>query len=678
MGHPEDTYGRELAAPRNVGIGPMMAAEVVGDLLYTIGEGRLHILDIRDPPEPDLVGSLDGLGNTRQIAVRGRVVAITSREDGAFIVEVNRPDEPKLLCHYDAIEVATGVAISGDVLFLACRGHGVELVDISDPAKPRHLSTARTGESQSVAVQNGYAYVGVWGSSELVAVDVRDTSDPVITARCPLDGYGDGVAVTDDTVYIATGHHSRARTKSRPEEGEPGYGCGHGLEIYGISDPASPRFLSRIKGPPFYMIGNDMWSVKVAGDHAFVADTYNGVFVVNISDPMKPRFVAHRQLPEVASDRLPQLMPKLGLAEDSPYMAGRTLPSFVGGLGPGKDVVYVAGGWTDLHVLAAPGLARPVRHQRESAPSVPCRRVRQEDRFEIYRTDGQVRGGACVDDLAVVAAGSDGIHVVKLGPGIEEMGRYGTDGFAMAVATSGRHVFVAEEQGGLSIWRLCGQGVLEPLGRYRPKGRIVRDVVIPPPGRYALLQLDLSVLAILDLADIGNPECVLQDKGHGFLHHIADDLIDGRDACVLWQLDGVFRYDLYGEDGTRYSGWRYPHHTGGDGTAIVRNQALTIYRGGLIRPDPNDPRPPDELEAGRIPGHRLEGTPRVYGERLYLTCRRSGDIRIVDMAGPERPILVEHLILPGNPGKVVLHRGRLVIPNGYEGLWVEGNAREQR
>ncbi len=42
----------------------------------------------------------------------------------------------------------------------------------------------------------------------------------------------------------------------------------------------------------FYKIGMDMWGVKIAGDHAFVHDTHNGIFVIDIADPAKPRFVA--------------------------------------------------------------------------------------------------------------------------------------------------------------------------------------------------------------------------------------------------------------------------------------------------------------------------------------------------------------------------------------------------
>ena len=649
VGHPQDKYGPELAIVRDLGIGPTMAATVVGETLYTIGRGTLRISDISNPDAPRILGKLGGLGNTRQIAVSEGIAYITAREDGVFIVDVQTPQKPRLLCHYDAIEVATGVDISGSVLFVACRSHGVEIVDVSNPAKPLHLSVARTGEAQSVAVRNGYAYVGVWGSSELVVVDVSNPREPNVTAKRPLDGYGDGVAVRGKHVYVATGHHSRARKVSRPKEGDVGYGAGHGLEIFDISNPAEPAFVSRIKTPPFYSLGNDMWCVKIAGEHAFIADTYNGMFVVSIKDPANPHFVAHRQLA---------------------YVESRELPGFVGGLALAKDHIYVAGGWTDLHVLAASGLAKPCSSEPDTPLVIPPFKPRHNDGFRIYRPDGQVRAVAFMGNLAVLAAGSDGIHVVQLWPEIRLLNRYETQGFAMEVKAVGDLVYVAEEKGGLSIWRQAGPGQLALQARYQPRGRIVRDVVIPPPGKYALLQLDLSVLDILDVSTPSEPRSVLTDKGHGFVNDIADELFNDRYACVLWQLHGVFWYDLYGGPKPEFTGKKYPHRLGST-IVVLGDKVLTVHRGGFVLLDPEEQRPPSEMPVHRVPKHRLTGKPQLYGAKLYLSSRTTGDISIVDVSDAENPRLVDQFNIPGNPGRPVLHNGALVVPNGYEGLWVE-------
>lgn len=648
---PESSYGRELALVKDIGIGPAMAAEVAGDKLYVIGRGKLHVADISNPAGPKILGSLAGLGNTRQIKVARNIAFITARENGVFIVDVRDPAAPRLLCHYDSIEVATGVDVSGDVLFVACRLHGVELVDVSNPEKPRHLSAVRTGEAQSVAVRNGYAYTGVWGTSELVVVDVKNPREPNITARCPLDGFGDGVAVRGNHVFVATGHHSRVQPRAK--EGDPGFGRGHGLEIFDISDPAKPVFVSRVKNPVFYRIGEDMWGVKVAGDHAFVADTYNGIFVVNVADPARPYFVAHKRLPVVQETGL---------------------PGYVGGLALAGDVIYVAGGRTDLHVVAAPGLAKPCAPEPDAPPLIPPAAPRPNPDFRVYQTDGQVRAVDFAGDIAFVAAGSDGLHVVQVWPDFKRLNRYETQGFAMDVRVSGDFVYVAEDKGGLSIWRRSADAKLVPAGRYQPNGRNVREVAIPPPGKYALLLVQLSRLDIVDVANPAAPRSVFRDEGKGFLYQLAEELIEKRYVCALWQLGGLVWYDLYGGPTPAPTGERYAFRLGHGAAAAGRN-ILASFEDGLIFLDSPESRPPAELKVYR--GQKYMAGCNLYrlADGLYMVNRATGEIYVLDIADPRAPRLLERRTLPGNPGRLVLHNQTLVIPNGYEGLWVEKKVR---
>ena len=513
IGHPAEIYGKALPIQRDMGVGPTMAARVAAGTLYSIGRGKLRVFDISNPADPKPLGALDGLGATRQIEVQNQVAYITSREDGVFIVGVANPGKPRLLCHYDSIEVATGIDVSGDVMFVACRLYGVELVDVSDPEKPRHLSTARTGEAQSVEVRNGYAYVGVWGSSELVVVDVRNPRVPKITARCPLDGFGD--------------------------------------------------------------------------------------------------------------------------------------------------------------VVAAPGLAKPCRREPDKPPVIPPFRPEPNPRFRVYRPDGQVRAVALLGEVAVVAAGSAGVCLVRLSPELVELKRYPTEGFAMEVKVLGDRVYVAEERGGLSIWRHTGGGALSLEGRYAPPNRIVKDVVVPAPGKYAVVQVGMATLDVVDVSNPAEPKRVFRDAGHGFVYHLGEDLIERRRVCVLFQLGGLRWYDLYGTARPGFSGLQYAHRLGGGGTVPFGHQRLVTYGGGLLPVAPGERRPPSELGVRRIPEGRLAGKPVLHGKRLYVADARFGDIQTIDISDIDKPVLVEHVNLPGNPARLVLHNGALVIPNGYEGLWLE-------
>lgn len=640
-------YGRELPIASSVGNGPVIDVTVEGSRAYAIGEGTLFIMDVSEPSTPRVLGKLDGLGSVRQIVVGRDVAYVSSRQDGLFVVNVADPASPALLCHYDTIEWATGLALSGDVLFVACRHFGVELVDVSTPESPAHLSTVRTGEAQSVVARNGWLYAGVWGSSEIVTADVRNPRSPVITSRVPLDGYGDGVDVRGNFLYAATGHHSRLPHRS---EREPGFGTGHGLEVFDVTDPAQPVFVSRLKFPKFYFIGNDMWSVTAAGDFAFVADTYNGVFVVDVRDPRQLRCVAHRR---------------------PAYLDSRESPDFVGGLAIVKDHVYAAGGWTDLHVLDATGLTPAPVIEPDAAPAIPPPTPPEESGFRTYKPGGQVYAAAMLGEHVVAACGSGGIHLLQLQPEIKALVVQPTPDVATDVCVLNDLVYVAEGTEGLSIWSTSEPDGLKRIGRYQVPKKRVRHVTVPAPGRYALVEVGSSTLHIVDVSNPSAPSLVLEDHPHGLLYgnQIMDGLIEDRYVSVFWHVSGLHWYDLYGGPspvalGRKQSGRFSPR----EGVIVLDGKALTTRRGGYVIFDHDDPQSLDDAPVLRAEKTTIHGKPTFDAGRLYVADRASGEIHILDLTDPSAPKSLDSFTTTGHPGRIVPTPTGFLIPDGYEGL----------
>lgn len=640
----------EMPVAKSTGWGPCMDVTIVGDRLYAIGKGKLYTADITDPKNPKKLGELSGLGNTRQIVVGEGIAYITAREDGVFIIDVKDPAKPTLLCHYDSIELATGVDLAGDILFVAQRHYGIEQVDVSDPKNPRHLSSIRTGEAQSIVYRDGFVYTGVWGSSEVVVVDMHDARSPKIVSKTPLDGYGDGLCVHDGMLYAATGHHSR---EAHREEGDPGYGRGHGLEIFDLSDPAKPTFVSRVKFPKFYAIGFDMWDVSVVNGHAFVADTHNGIFVVDVRDPKAPAIVGRTQL-------------------DIPE--GKEEPALFGGLAVGDGVIYGAGGWTDLHLIDAPEIASPIAKEPGKLPVIgPEVEPDNERILATYRPGGQVWSVAMASDLpyAVAACGSAGIHVVRIGEGtFDPVSVVPTDDFTTCVCIQGRTVFAAEGTGGMSIWDLSPDGQLTRKGVYDAKGKRVRYVAVPEPGKHALLEVGSGRLHIVDLADPTQPRVVLEDSRHGLFYgyQLLDHLVEGRYAGAFWHVSGLHWYDL-STDPPTYQG---NHPTGRfgmtEGLVPFQGKLLATRRRGYVRFDFAEGGDFTDLPVQRVPDTRLVGKPTLYENHLYVADRVFGRVFIVDMMDPDNPTLIDSFETPGNPGRIKTTDHGYLLPNGYEGL----------
>lgn len=657
-GDDPEKFGAELSIAIGAGTGPVMDVAVEGDYAFAIGKGNLYVLDITSSKKPRIVGKILGLGSVRQIEVRKGIAYVTSRQDGLFIVDVKNPTKPKLLNHYDTVEFATGVALSGKVLFVACRNYGVELVDVSDPENPSHICLVRTGEAQSLVARDGYLYVGVWATSEVVVVDVKNPWKPKITAKVPLDGYGDGVDVKGDFLYAATGHHSRETPRKNP--GDPGFGRGHGLEVFDLKDPAQPKFVSRVKFPPLYQIGNDMWDVTIANGHAFVADTWNGIFVVDVGDPQNMKIVRHWKTPA---------------AEDGKK------PGFVGGLSVVKGQILVAGGYSDLHLVAAEMADFP-KEESDNAPVIAEANSEPEagmTDWRIYRPGGQVYGVALYgDDRAVVACGSAGVHVVKIGKKIELLSVLPTEGFAMDVSISGNRIFVAESAGGLSIWESNtgdDQG-FERVGHFELKGKAIRQVETPDAGDRIMIQVGSNHFYILDVSDPTKPKQIFEDTRHGLLYgdQMMRGLVENRYTAVQWHVSGIFWYDITAKPTPIYSGDNFGQRIGSKNSMIAfGKKTLATVRGGYVLLDRSERRPISELDVHRIGKLRGNpGVPNISENFLYTADRSTGLVTISDISDPGKPRLIEQFVTPGNPCRIEAQNGIIAIPDGYHGLMIKG------
>ena len=107
-----------------------------------------------------------------------------------------------------------------------------------------------------------------------------------------------------------------------------------------------------------------------------------------------------------------------------------------------------------------------------------------------------------------------------------------------------------------------------------------------------------------------------------------------------------------------------------NGAAVYGDMLLVTSRQGYYFLTPDETRPPGELPRFGEPGADFSGKPCLFGDRLVISNRFTGRLSVVDVADIERPRLLKTYELEGNPGRVELYRGRIVIPAGYQGLLV--------
>lgn len=643
------------------GIGSCHDAAVAGDLLVSVGKGSLHTADVSDPLTPRLLGRLDGLGAVRQVVISEDIAYVAAREDGLAIVDLHDPAYPRLLARFDTLEKATGLAVAGNLCFVACRYYGVQIIDITDPARPAHLSTAfPTLEAQSVAWNDGVLYAGIWATREVAAADVSNPRSPREIARIKLDGYGDGVTVRDGVLYAATGHHSRQFTGSThdvSQQDSSGWGAGHGIELWDVRTPSQPRLISRYKTRPFYAGVPDMWSVDVCDGIALLTDTFNGVEVIDVSDISSPKPMA-RFLPP----------------------AGKP----AGGLGVGSGVLYVAGLETSLHVVPLEAI-RPEPVATVPATPIPPRTdgTNSISGWTQFRPGGQIREAAALADGGfALAAGDSGVHLINLEPVPSVVATLPTSGAARSVSVCGDLLGVAEGmnsegKGGVSIWRVPSSGEPQLLGRWQGGDTAIMQVVIPPPGRWAVIEKGIRELAVLDLDDPARPLEVASWTGPGVFYgpQIASAAVEGRYLAWWWHVGGPYWLDL------QAPGHPAPFrpiegnlNSGVTGVAVGDDAALVLRRNGAVRLSPDENRDVKELPLmllaeNSFGRNNMNGQAAVSGRLLWYANAAWSQLAVAELPESGASIRLVNVIQPpGNPGRPLIANGLVVVPDGYEGI----------
>jgi hypothetical protein len=650
-----------------LGLGPTIDVVVSNGHAYALVGSSMLVLDGESLA---VVGRVDGLLSARQVAVSGNTAVVTARESGVYVVDVTEPAAPRLAAQYDPVEFATGVRMARpDLAILSCRHYGLEFVDLSRPEAPRFLSSILVGEAQSVACVGTIAYAGVWFEKELVLVDFADAAAPVIIGRSALDGFGDGVAVAGNFAYVATGHHCALQRDPRHFELaehitldmlDEGYGKGHGVEIHDVSDPANPCCLRRIKSPPSFVNSPDTWRVILHKGLLIHADAENGVFMHDASDPANPTPLAFGVLPPFAAHRP---LRTRSMQEDRHPVTGMAVM---------RDTILLASASSDLYRCAVPA-REPVALPR---PRSPFSLVPPEPEMPV-ETDGEVlldHGGqvhwvASDGEIMLVAAGTDGLFMLDAA-GARVLWHEPVPGIAQHVAFGRELIYTAHGTGGLVIWERRG-AALERVGAMQ-HGSSIRQVLIPDSPLQGLALVGPGTFITLDLTDPTAPRATGSHGVTGLVYArlLADRLVEGRYAVGASQGGGLNWFDLAAPpDALR------PATPGArlcpivEGVTIHEKRALVVQAGGYYFANPHDLKPHHAVEHTREPGRFYSGNPQSLGaDRLAVTNRATGSVRILEVADPAAPKTLAYLHLPGNPDRPIRVGDRLVFPCGRAGL----------
>jgi len=263
---------RDPANPQRVGgCGSYSAwsVAVAGNYAYVAdlyGGMGLQVIDISDPANPHSVGGNSSMVNARGVAVDGPYVYVAAYGAGLHVLDTRHIANPQRVGSYDSTGLANAVAVSGHLAYAADSTVGLEVIDVSNPSIPQQIGSYATGGyAEDVAVSGHHVYVlDAW--TGLQVIDVSNPANPQWVGSYDTSWYVRDIEVSGDYAYIADAEE--------------------GLQIINVGNPANPQLIGSYD-PAGSIYGLSAESVAVSGHFAYLA-ARNYLFVIDISDPAHP------------------------------------------------------------------------------------------------------------------------------------------------------------------------------------------------------------------------------------------------------------------------------------------------------------------------------------------------------------------------------------------------------
>ncbi len=385
----------------------------------------LRVLDIANPLQPHELGGYEVAGgHAGSVMVAGSTAYVADRNSGLRVMDVSDPAHPSQVGLYSPMGNAKEISISGSYAFVGAGNFGLRIIDVSQPAHPVQTGALEIGEhADYLEVVTPYVYICTMGvGSSLFVVDISNPTQPVLMGQTQLFGASAcrDLDVAEDIAYIANEW---------------------GLELISIADPLHPTRLGFLQMQDWVGSGDTTVGVAVSGTLAYVASSFAGLEIVDVSNPVSPTLISTYNSGESFSQ-------DVVLQEDRAYLA-------------------------DYHGLRIVDI---------SDPNHPTG-------MGFYDTPGEVYRVAVSGTMAYVADGPMGVSVVDVSNPLTPtlVGSFNTLGYTYEAAVSTGRIYVGDSFNGLLI--------LEPQAGARFTQADSESMAGSPPGHWHAVMASTIALA---------------------------------------------------------------------------------------------------------------------------------------------------------------------------------------
>jgi len=239
-----------------------------GTIIAGVADNGVFLFDVSNPSAPQTVGHFGGAYHVRDLAGAGSTLLAAIDGAGLALIDVTNFAVPRVLSETPAADKIYGLDAEGCLAALACGEDGIILYEFSNPASPAEVFRETTiGTACDVALDDTLAIVADFAEGFRI-FDVSDPANTRLIGGKSIDRPVTAVARRGNIVFL-TGRDA-------------------GFRAYDISFAFKPKEVYR-----FNVDDREGRDIFLCGNRAFCAMDSDGVYVFDISQPMRPRFVDH-------------------------------------------------------------------------------------------------------------------------------------------------------------------------------------------------------------------------------------------------------------------------------------------------------------------------------------------------------------------------------------------------
>jgi len=236
------------------------------------------VYDIKSRGNPVEKGRISTPGEAMSIDIGNKGIACVSLgKKGICTLDIAKTPSMKILGHVPLQGDAWDVKVSGNYAYAACMEWDLVVVEIARPRNPKVVGAVKGegGHSEIVYLWKNLALLAD-ANAGLAAIDVTNPTHPREVGRwSDGDGYVEGVFANGSHAYISFGRKGNRDT---------------GLRIIDISSPEDMKEVGRVNFPGW------VEGVFVYRNQAFVANTQQGLYEINVSNPANPKGVKGHEI----------------------------------------------------------------------------------------------------------------------------------------------------------------------------------------------------------------------------------------------------------------------------------------------------------------------------------------------------------------------------------------------